>query len=101
MPDDHPTGDPHDRPAPVPNDVASELAELGLTEAELDTALEHHQPDIDLADVWEPDEHMIERVTANVATRIANREALQAIVDLGGLGWFTLKVLFSDQNRAP
>jgi len=80
-------------------DLGRELDELGLTEAELDAALEADHP-VDLAAVWAPDDGMVGRVTNRVEQRIANREAAAALVDLIGLGWFTLKAMFDDDNEA-
>ena len=98
MPDELPTDSGRDRPTRDQPDIGPQLAELGLTEAELDAALDADETDLDLAAVWEPDDQLVERVTARVEARIADREALQAIVDLTGLGWFTLKAFFSEQN---
>lgn len=91
--------DPDTRPADDPTDVESELAALGMTEAELDAALELDEAPIGVEQLWEPDRSMIDRVTIEVERRLVDRAALATIVELAGLGWFTLQALIGDQNE--
>lgn len=93
--------DPGIQPAQDLTDVAAELAELDMTEAELEAALEADGRLPDLATIWEPDDRMIDRVTNRVERRIADREALTAVLELGGLGWFTLRALFGEHDEQP
>lgn len=87
------------QPSTDRSDLDAELVELGMTEDDLDAALESDQEDLALAELWEPDQGMVTRVTTRVQHRIADREALSAIAELGGLGWFTIKALFEDHNE--
>lgn len=91
--------DPSLRPVDDPTSVEAELAALGMTEADLDAALEAERAPAGLAEVWEPDEQMVTRVATRVEGRLADREALASFADLLGLGWFTLRAVLGDQNE--
>lgn len=79
-------------------DVDAELAKLGMSEDDLDAALDAGPP-LGLGPLLEPDADFVARVARRAERRLADREAINALADLMAVPWLTLRTLLDGDSE--
>ncbi|MGI9605007.1 MAG: hypothetical protein ACR2P0_02590 [Acidimicrobiales bacterium] len=81
-------------------DVDEALAELGVSEDQLDAALdelERSEP-AGLIELWRPPAGLEARIARRANERVTDRQAISAFADLFGLGWRTATAILDGRD---